>query len=49
MPATYNSWLVALSVVVAIAVAYTALKLADRVGVSRDEASRTHSKLAAYR
>src|SRR5918992_337042 len=31
MQATYNSWLVALSIVVAMVVAYTALKLAARV------------------
>ena len=31
MEATYNPWLVALSIVVAMVVAYTALKLAARV------------------
>src|ERR1700730_1795415 len=41
MPATYNLWLVALSIVVAIMVAYTALKLADRVA----EAERSGGRL----
>ena len=41
MQATYNSWLVGLSIIVAMAVAYTALKLAARVA----EAGRTGGRL----
>jgi NO-binding membrane sensor protein with MHYT domain/two-component sensor histidine kinase len=40
MDASYNSWLVGLSVVVAMAVAYTALKLAARVADAERAASR---------
>src|ERR1044072_2170893 len=41
MKATYNSWLVGLSIVVAMVVAYTALKLAARVA----EAGRSGGRL----
>ncbi|MEO6079435.1 MAG: MHYT domain-containing protein [Steroidobacteraceae bacterium] len=37
MQATYNSWLVVLSIIVAMVVAYTALKLAARVAESQSE------------
>jgi NO-binding membrane sensor protein with MHYT domain/two-component sensor histidine kinase len=40
MQATYNTWLVALSIVVAMVVAYTALKLAARVAEGGRSASR---------
>jgi NO-binding membrane sensor protein with MHYT domain len=40
MLATYNLWLVALSIVVAIAVAYTALKLAGRVAAAERSGGR---------
>jgi NO-binding membrane sensor protein with MHYT domain len=40
MVATYNIWLVALSIVVAITVAYTALKLADRVAAAEGSGAR---------
>jgi len=40
MHATYNPWLVALSVVVAILVSYTALRLAGRVGGAERRAAR---------
>ncbi len=40
MPATYNLWLVTLSIVVAIMVAYTALKLADRVAEAEGSGGR---------
>jgi NO-binding membrane sensor protein with MHYT domain/two-component sensor histidine kinase len=40
MQATYNLWLVALSIVVAMAVAYTALKLAARVAEAGPTAGR---------
>ncbi len=40
MPATYNFWLVALSVVVAIVVSYTALTLAGRVAQSEQSGGR---------
>ncbi|MEO8313984.1 MAG: MHYT domain-containing protein [Pseudomonadota bacterium] len=43
MQAHYNSWLVALSIVVAMVVAYTALKLAARVAES--QAERSSSRL----
>ena len=40
MHATYNSWLVVLSVLVAMVVAYTALKLADRVAEAAGSGGR---------
>src|SRR5258708_944758 len=40
MQATYNSWLVVLSVLVAMVVAYTALKLADRVAEAAGSGGR---------
>jgi NO-binding membrane sensor protein with MHYT domain len=40
MHATYNSWLVILSVLVAMVVAYTALKLADRVAEAAGSGGR---------
>jgi len=40
MHATYNSWLVVLSVLVAMVVAYTALKLADRVAAAAGSGGR---------
>jgi NO-binding membrane sensor protein with MHYT domain len=40
MPAAYNPWLVTLSVIVAILVSYTALRLAERVGGAERRAGR---------
>jgi NO-binding membrane sensor protein with MHYT domain/two-component sensor histidine kinase len=40
MHATYNSWLVVLSILVAMVVAYTALKLADRVAEAAGSGGR---------
>lgn len=40
MHAAYNPWLVALSIVVAILVSYTALRLAGRVGGAESRAGR---------
>ncbi len=40
MTSTYNAWLVALSILVAIAVSYTALRLAARVATSDARAAR---------
>jgi NO-binding membrane sensor protein with MHYT domain len=40
MQATYNTWLVALSIVVAMVVAYTALKLAARVAAAEGKGAR---------
>jgi diguanylate cyclase (GGDEF)-like protein len=47
MSSTYSSWLVALSVGVAILVAYTSLGLASRVAESRDASGRTWLILGA--
>ena len=40
MPPSYNHWLVGLSIVVAMLVSYTALRLASRVATAEDKASR---------
>jgi diguanylate cyclase len=40
MPSSYNHWLVGLSIVVAMLVSYTALRLASRVATSEGNASR---------
>src|SRR5688572_18518357 len=40
MQATYNTWLVALSIVVAMVVAYTALKLAARIATAEGKGAR---------
>src|SRR5580658_4707318 len=40
MPSVYNHWLVALSIVVAVLVSYTALRLAARVATSEPQGAR---------
>src|SRR5450755_3010719 len=40
MPSVYNHWLVGLSIVVAVLVSYTALRLAARVATSEAQGSR---------
>ncbi len=40
MPSIYNHWLVGLSLVVAMLVSYTALRLASRVATSEGKGSR---------